>query len=181
MPRGWATRTKEPLETVQPEPETIRNAKPRWAELLRRILQVDPLVSSVRRNQANRLGQHRTQDDRPNPRAPATRTSLTPTPARAAEKVEIGSQHGFGLEAHPNPRAFVAQGIAGLPGCANSTRIVDRSLHQSLSESATETSRTLRQRLDSTNPSMHTCERWIEMPKPNDERDVFRRCPRSAG
>ncbi len=29
---------------VDPEPETVREAKRRWAELLRRILEVDPLA-----------------------------------------------------------------------------------------------------------------------------------------
>jgi len=30
---------------VEPEPEDIREAKKRWAELLRRIFEVDPLAS----------------------------------------------------------------------------------------------------------------------------------------
>jgi hypothetical protein len=33
-----------PLVTVEPEPEGLRKAKRRWAELLRRILEVDPLA-----------------------------------------------------------------------------------------------------------------------------------------
>ena len=34
---------EQPLEMVDPEPEAIGKAKRRWAELLRRILEVDPL------------------------------------------------------------------------------------------------------------------------------------------
>ncbi len=33
----------QPLEIVEPEPEALRKAKRRWAELLRRIFEVDPL------------------------------------------------------------------------------------------------------------------------------------------
>ena len=33
---------EEPLAMVEPEPEAIRKAKRRWAELLRRIVEVDP-------------------------------------------------------------------------------------------------------------------------------------------
>jgi len=33
-----------PLVTVEPEPDAVRDAKRRWAELLRRILEVDPLA-----------------------------------------------------------------------------------------------------------------------------------------
>ena len=36
-------RTELPLVTVQPEPEAVREAKRRWAELPRRILEVEPL------------------------------------------------------------------------------------------------------------------------------------------
>jgi len=35
---------EEPLTIVEPEPEALRKAKRRWAELLRRILEVDPLA-----------------------------------------------------------------------------------------------------------------------------------------
>ena len=35
---------EEPLVMVDPKPEAIRKAKRRWAELLRRIFEVDPLV-----------------------------------------------------------------------------------------------------------------------------------------
>jgi len=34
----------EPLVIVEPEPDAVRDAKRRWAELLRRILEVDPLA-----------------------------------------------------------------------------------------------------------------------------------------
>ena len=35
---------QQPLVTVEPEPEALRKAKRRWAELLRRIFEVDPLA-----------------------------------------------------------------------------------------------------------------------------------------
>jgi hypothetical protein len=35
---------EHPIVTVEPEPEAIREAKRRWAELLRKILEVDPLA-----------------------------------------------------------------------------------------------------------------------------------------
>ena len=35
---------EEPLAMVDPEPEALREAKRRWAELLRRIFEVDPLA-----------------------------------------------------------------------------------------------------------------------------------------
>ncbi len=35
---------EQPLEMVDPEPEALRKAKHRWAELLRRIFEVDPLT-----------------------------------------------------------------------------------------------------------------------------------------
>jgi hypothetical protein len=34
----------QPLTLVDPEPEAVREAKRRWAELLRRIFEVDPLA-----------------------------------------------------------------------------------------------------------------------------------------
>jgi len=34
---------EQPLEIVDPEPEAVREAKRRWANLLRRILEVEPL------------------------------------------------------------------------------------------------------------------------------------------
>ena len=38
---------EEPLTMVDPEPETMHKAKRRWAELLRKILEVDPLACPV--------------------------------------------------------------------------------------------------------------------------------------
>jgi hypothetical protein len=35
---------QQPLVTVEPEPEALREAKRRWAQLLRRIFEVDPLA-----------------------------------------------------------------------------------------------------------------------------------------
>ena len=45
-----------PLVTVEPEPEGLRKAKRRWAELLRRILEVDPHddVNGLRRDGGSR-------------------------------------------------------------------------------------------------------------------------------
>ncbi len=37
-------RDEEPLAMADPEPEALRKAKRRWAELLRHIFEVDPLM-----------------------------------------------------------------------------------------------------------------------------------------
>jgi hypothetical protein len=42
---GWyASREEHPLVIVDPEPEAVSQARHRWAELLRRIFEVDPLA-----------------------------------------------------------------------------------------------------------------------------------------
>jgi hypothetical protein len=42
--KAAAVEAARPLVTVDPEPEAVRDAKRRWAELLRRIFEVDPLA-----------------------------------------------------------------------------------------------------------------------------------------
>jgi len=106
-----------------------------------------PQVPPVWRNDnANHLVHHRSQNDRQNPRPPATHPSPTPTPTRAAETVEVGNQYSISLESHRKPRTFVAQGMVALRSCANSTQIAHQSPHQTLSESTTETSRAASER-----------------------------------
>ena len=78
---------EEPLTMVEPEPEALRKAKRRWAELLRRILEVDPLVCPrcgdemrivafiTQPKVIDRILEHlrRTESSRRRPRAPPRR------------------------------------------------------------------------------------------------------------
>ena len=78
---------EQPLVTVDPEPEALREAKRRWAELLRRILEVEPLACSrcgeemrtvafiTQPKQIDRILDHlrRTRATRQRPRAPPRR------------------------------------------------------------------------------------------------------------
>ena len=47
------------------------------------------------------------------------------TPTSTAETVEVGGNHGFGLEPHPKLRTLIADGAIGLAGCADPAQIVD--------------------------------------------------------
>jgi len=57
-------------------PEAHREARRRWAKLLRRIFEVDPLACPrCGQTQAHRLVHHRAYGYRPHPRAPAPHES----------------------------------------------------------------------------------------------------------
>ena len=88
---------EQPLEIVEPEPEVLREAKRRWAELLRRIFEVDPLkcprcdetmriVSFITEHKTiDRILEHlrRTQATRRRQRAPPRRWKSTASKASA--------------------------------------------------------------------------------------------------
>ena len=88
---------QEPLTMVDPEPEALRKAKRRWAELLRRIMEVDPLrcprcseemriVAFITEPKViDRILDHlrRTRTTRRRPRAPPRRWKSAATTASA--------------------------------------------------------------------------------------------------
>jgi hypothetical protein len=88
---------EHPLVIVDPEPEAVSQARHRWAELLRRIFEVDPLacprcgqamriVAFITEPQIiDRILEHlrRTAPTRPRPRAPPRRWKSSATTASA--------------------------------------------------------------------------------------------------
>jgi len=88
---------QQPLVTVDPEPEALRQARRRWAELLRRIFEVDPLACPhcgaemrvvafvTEPHIIDRILEHlrRTAPTRPRPRAPPRRWKSSATTASA--------------------------------------------------------------------------------------------------
>jgi hypothetical protein len=88
---------EHPLVTVEPEPEALREAKRRWANLLRRIFEVDPLacprcgetmriVSFITEPKTiDRILEHlrRTKNSRRRQRAPPRRWKSTESTASA--------------------------------------------------------------------------------------------------
>ncbi len=88
---------QQPLVTVDPQPEALVEARRRWAELLRRIFEVDPLACPrcgeemrivafvTEPQQIDRILEHlrRTAPTRPRPRAPPRRWKSSATTASA--------------------------------------------------------------------------------------------------
>ena len=173
--RGMRRKAGNDDDTITPvmvdaEPETVREAKRRWAELRRRIFEVDPLacprcgeemriVSFITELKTiDRILEHlrRTQTSRRRQRAPPRRRKSATSTASASSHTQTPRR--------PPLLAAVAAGVAGLRSCGNSALIAARSRFQTPSESTTETSRAVRDRLHRPNPAVNTCEWWIEIP-----------------
>lgn len=101
---------EHPLVTVDPEPEAVRQARHRWAELLRRIFEVDPLACPRCGEQMrvvafitepkviDRILDHlrRTTPTRRHPRAPPRRWKSSATTASAQSHAVIPARSTLG-------------------------------------------------------------------------------------
>jgi hypothetical protein len=101
--------------TVDPEPETLREARRRWAELLRRLFEVDPLACP-RCGTTMRIVAFLTDPTTIDRILEHLRRSA---PTRTAQAVDVAGTHRFRLKPPPHPRAVVAEGIAGVRGDLN--------------------------------------------------------------
>ena len=62
--------SSHPRLPPSPTRPSERQLRKNWAALIRRVYEVDPLVSGVRRDDADRRGHHRAERDHDDPRAP---------------------------------------------------------------------------------------------------------------
>ncbi len=101
-----------------PVPVPLREARRRWAELLRRIFEVAAGMSPLRANHAHRGLHHRARSDRPHPRSLTSYRCCEVPFARTASSCPKASRCGrFHLDLDrctPRPR-LLARGCLGCP------------------------------------------------------------------
>ena len=89
-------------ESVHP---SLPEARRPWAELLRRIFEVDPL--------AHRRLHYPAPSDRPDSHPPASHPYGAPTRARAAAALEVSPHHHLGVSPGPPPPDPWGRGLLG--------------------------------------------------------------------
>ena len=102
---GEATAKGEPIQVAQREVLTLREARLRWAELLRRVLEVDPLTCPAcsgpmrivafitERDVIDRILQHLRR--KPEPQREHARAPPTAARARSAAAIQPGAAPGI--------------------------------------------------------------------------------------